>query len=129
MANRFRGEIAVEVGEGVTRQALIWRLGNNELIGLQDALGMKDDDERFLLTIDKPGSFKRLRTIGFWALKHGQPEITEEQAGDYITELGVPRVRKLIDESLMWAMPDKSDAAPGPVKGKADAALPGPLPS
>ena len=129
MANRLKGEIAVEVGEGESKRTLIWRLGNNELIGLQDELGMKDDDERFLATIDKPGSFRRLRTIVLWALRYGQPDITEVQAGDIVTELKIPRVRKLIDESLTWAMPEKSDTPAGPPKGKGAAASPGALPS
>ena len=129
MANRHHGEIPVEIGEGPDKRTLIWRLGNNELIGLQDALGMNDDDERFLLTIDKPGSFRRLRAIAFWALKYGQPEITEDQAGDIVTELGIPRIRKLIDQALEWAMPDKSDTPSGATKGKDVAASPGPLPS
>lgn len=129
MANRLKGEVAVEVGEGEGRQTLIFRLGINELIGLQDALGMKDDDERFLATIDRPGSLRRLRAFAKAALLSHQPETTDEQAGDIVTQMGVPRLRKIIDEAVMWAMPDKSDTPAGPPKGKGAAASPGALPS
>ena len=132
MANRLRGEIAVPLddGDGKKRE-LIFRLGINELIGLQAALGLADDDEKFLATIDKPGSFKRLRTMAFWGFRGAQAEITEAEVGDIITQLGIPRVRKLIDEAIAWGMPDPepATAAQGPTTGKGDAASPGALPS
>lgn len=129
MANRLKGEVAVEVGEGESRRTLIFRLGINELIGLQDALGMKDDDERFLATIDRPGSLRRLRAFAKAALLSHQPDTTDEAAGDIVTQMGVPRLRKIIDEAVMWAMPDKSDTPASPPKGKGAAASPGALPS
>jgi len=129
MANRLKGEVAVDVGDGEGRKTLIFRLGINELIGLQDALGMKDDDERFLATIDRPGSLKRLRAFAKAALLHHQPDTTDDQAGDVVTQLGIPKLRKIIDEAVSWAMPDKSDTPSGVTKGKGAAASPGALPS
>ena len=129
MANRLKGEVAVEVGDGESRKMLIFRLGINELIGLQDALGMKDDDERFLATIDRPGSLKRLRAFAKAALTCHQPDITDEQAGDIVTQLGIPKLRQIIDEAVSWALPDKSDTPSGVTKGKGVAASPGTLPS
>jgi hypothetical protein len=129
MANRLKGEVAVEVGEGEGRRTLIFRLGINELIGLQDTLGMKDDDERFLQVLDNLRGLKRLRSAVRAALIFNQPDTTDEQAGIVITELGPAKVGELIGEALLWAMPDKSDTPAGPPKGKGAAASPGMLPS
>jgi len=128
MANRLKGEVAVELGDGEGRKTLIFRLGINELIGLQEALGLKDDDERFLTSLDNLRSLRKMRAAVKAALVHGQPEITDEQAGDVITNLGFRRVGEIIAEALMWALPDKSQASQG-AKGKAGAASPGPPPS
>jgi len=132
MANRLKGEIAVEVGEGESKRTLIFRLGINELIGLQDAIGMKDDDQRFMIAMSDPSSwksFKRLRAAVKAALVRNQPDTTDQDAGDVITELGFDKVGELIEEALVWAMPDKSDTPAGPPKGKDAAASPGTLPS
>ena len=132
MANRFKGEIAVEIGEGEGKRTLIFRLGINELIGLQDAIGMKDDDQRFMVAMCDPGSFKsfrRLRAAVKAALIRDQPDTTDQDAGDVITELGFDKVGELIEEALAWAMPDKSGTPSGVTKGKGAAASPGPLPS
>jgi len=132
MANRLKGEIAVEVGEGESKRTLIFRLGINELIGLQDAIGMKDDDQRFMIAMSDPSSwksFKRLRAAVKAALVRNQPDTTDQDAGDVITELGFDKVGELIEEALVWAMPDKSDTPAGPPKGKGAAASPGALPS
>ena len=129
MANRLKGEIAVDLGEGGERRTVIFRLGVNEMIGLQDALGLKEDDEKFFAAIEKPRGVATLRTIVKWALLHAQPEMTDEDAGEIVTELGIPKIRRLIDEALTWALPEKTDIPPGATKGKGAAASPGPLPS
>jgi len=129
MANRLKGEIPTELGEGNEKRTVIFRLGVNEMIGLQEALGLKENDEGFFAAIEKPRGVATLRMVVRWALVHGQPEITEEEAGDIITELGIPKIRRLIDDAVAWALPDKDDAPPGGTKGKGAAASPGPLPS
>jgi hypothetical protein len=129
MANRLKGEIAVELGEGGDKHTVIFRLGVNEMIGLQEALGLKENDEGFFAAIEKPRGVATLRTIVKWALVYGNPNITDEEAGEIITELTVPKIRKLIDDAVSWALPDKADLPPGATRGKGAAASPGPLPS
>ena len=124
MANRLKGEVAVEVGG----RTVVFRLGINELIDLQEALGLKDDDERFLASLDNLRSLRKLRAAVKVAVSTEQPDITDKQAGDIVTELGFARVGEIIAEALYLAMPDKSQAPQG-AKGKAGAASPGARPS
>lgn len=124
MANRLKGEVSVECGG----KTLIFRLGINELIGLQDEWGMKDDDEKFLIALDEKRSLKRRRSLVKAALIYAQPDITDEQAGDVVTELGLPKIDEVLMETLAWALPPKEPSR-APAKGKGEAASPGTLPS
>lgn len=131
MANKLKGEVEVEVGDGEKKRTLVFRLGINELIGLQEALGMGDDDEKFLATLDRLRvSLRKLRIGVRAALLCHQPDTTEEQAGEIITELGFRRVGEIFDQALRWALPEPAGAGAGHSKGKGGAAAsPGPLPS
>lgn len=113
MANRYRGEVAFEAG-GEPRAL---RLGMNELIALQDAMGLAEDDEKFMLTLATIKGLRTVRKILAHALQgDGAPSEKERQAGDIVTELGVTKVGTLIQEALRWAMPDPD---PGARPGKA----------
>lgn len=129
MANRLKGEVAVEIGEGAAERTVIFRLGINELIGLQDAWEMKDDDEKFLLALDDKRSLKRRRALVRAAMLSRQPDTTDEQAGEVISELGIRRVDEIIVEALAWALPPKQQVQSGVARGKGAAASPGTLPS
>jgi hypothetical protein len=126
MANPYKGEVAVELGgEGDGRRTLVFRLGINELIELQDALGITDD-EKFLAALDQLRSLRKVRLIVLHAMRYAQKDATEAEAGEVITELGIERVGKLIREVLKWALPQPEGKA---VSGKGASASPGARPS
>jgi len=130
MANRLKGEIAVELtGEGDTKRTVIFRLGINELISLQKDYGLETDDAGFLAALDNQKSLRRRRLLVRAAMLARQPDTTEEQAGEVITELGIRKTDEVIEQTLQWALPDKSQASQGPTKGKGAAASPGTQPS
>jgi len=122
-------EVAVEIGSDGERRKLVFRLGINEMIAIQDEWGIKDDEE-FLEAIDKPQGLRRFRILVKHALTSHQKDTTDDAAGDIITELGMPRMKEILAETVAWAFPDK-DAVPDPEAkpGKVEAASPGALPS
>jgi hypothetical protein len=122
----LKRDVKATAGEGDGRRELVFRLGINEMIVLQDEWGIKDD-QVFLEALDKPQSLKRFRSLVKQALVSHQPDITDEAAGALITELGMVRMKAILGETMAWAFPD-----PEPVKadtGKVEAASAGPLPS
>lgn len=115
MANHLKGEVEVVLAD----KTLIFRLGVNEMIRIQDALGLAEDDAKFLTALSNLRSFKAVRTIVFSGLQRDQPEITEEQAGDVVTELGMARIAEIIQQALRWALPEKKPGAAGEKGGMA----------
>jgi hypothetical protein len=114
MANHLKGEVEVESSRG----KLVFRLGINEMISAQNDLGLAEDDQGFLNALDNLRSLKKIRTIIFNGLRGAQPEITESDAGDLITELGVVGTVKIIKEALRWALPEKEDESGKGGRGK-----------
>lgn len=109
MANNLKGEVEIKASGG----PFIFRLGINEMISAQNDLGLAEDDQGFLETLDNLRSLKKIRTIVLNGLKRDQPDTTEEMAGDLITELGIERMVEVIKQALRWALPDKeADAIP-----------------
>lgn len=123
MPNHLRGEVEVEAGG----RKLTFRLGVNEMIRIQDALGLADDDAKFLLALSNLRSFKAVRTIVHSGLLRDQPDTTEEQAGDVVTELGMMRVGEVIEQALRWALPEKKPG--GERRGEKPRPSVGPTPS
>jgi hypothetical protein len=121
--NHLRGEVEVEAGG----RKLTFRLGVNEMIRIQDALGLADDDAKFLLALSNLRSFKAVRTIVHSGLLRDQPDTTEEQAGDVVTELGMMRVGEVIEQALRWALPEKKPG--GERRGEKPRPSVGPTPS
>ena len=117
MANKPKGEIQFEaLGE-----QYILRLGVNDLIAVQDALGMGEDDAAFLERIGRLLGLKSLRTIAWKGVRltNGE-EITEELAGEIVTELGIEGFGQKIAEAIRWAWPDAKAKKGGEAKkGKA----------
>lgn len=124
MANHLKGEVEVDLGSG---KKLVFRLGVNEMIRIQDALGLADDDAKFLAALSSLRSFKAVRTIVHSALLRDQPEVTEEEAGDVVTELGMQRVGEVIQQALRWALPDRKPG--GERRGEKPRPSVGPTPS
>jgi hypothetical protein len=125
MANHLKGEVVLEAGG----EKLTFRLGVNEMIRIQDALGLAEDDAKFLGALSNLRSFKAVRTIVHSGLLRDQPETTEEQAGDVVTELGMGRVAEVIQQALRWAMPEKKPSAGGEKRGDKPRPSVGPTPS
>lgn len=125
MANKLKGEIEVQVGEGDEKKTLVFRLGMNELIGLQDALGYGEKEEEFLVDLDTGKArrgLKKTRLVAKHMLLSRQPDTSDEQAGAVLSELGMVRFNELFQETLKWAMPEKE---PGAAKGKEPSPSPG----
>ena len=102
MANSERGEIDVKVGE----KTYVFRLGINELISLQRALGLQDEDiQEFFQRLGGDLTLEKLRTVVFHGLKRAQPEVTEDDAGDVIDSIGISGVAPLIIESIKLGAP------------------------
>lgn len=111
MANHERGEVEFEA-QG---KAWILRLGINELISAQNAVGLADKDEEFLQALDNlSGSFRRMRAVVYHGLKGQHPDVTELQAGEIITAIGRFKMAGFIVIALRWALPE---AAPGSQEG------------
>lgn len=115
MANHLKGEVEIVLGD----RTLIFRLGVNEMIAIQDALGLADDDQKFLGALSNLRSFKAVRTIIHAGLTRNQPELTPEQAGDVVTEIGMVKIAEIIQQALHWALPEKKPGAAGGEKGGA----------
>lgn len=113
MANYLKGEVAIVV-DG---KSLTFRLGVNEMISIQNGLGFADDDAKFLAALTNLRSFRAVRTIIHAGLQRDQPDLTEEQAGDIVTELGMARVAEVISEALRWAVPEKKPGSGAEKKG------------
>jgi hypothetical protein len=85
------------------------------MLEIQNALGLADNDDAFLSVFDE----QRLRNLGhirkvvFYGLKGGRPDVTEGEAGDLITEVGLIRSGEIIREALRWALPQPQPAEPG----------------
>jgi hypothetical protein len=102
MANRFKGEVDFEA-QG---KSWVLRLGMNDLIELQEALGYGEDDDKFLRELGQMRGMKKIRKIVFIALRGLQADVTEQVAGDIVTELGFQKIVGLVSEALKWSMPD-----------------------
>lgn len=123
MANHLKGEVEV----AALGKTLTFRLGVNEMLEVQNGLGLADKDASFLAVFDgdQLRSLKTVRTIAFCGLKRDQPEITEQEAGDVVVEVGLLEFGAIIRKALRWALPDKDE-------GERDGAArpsPGPLSS
>ena len=122
MANHERGEVEFEA-QG---KAWILRLGINELISVQGAVGIADKDEEFLQALDNlSGSFRQMRAVVYHGLKGAHPEITELQAGEIVTAIGRFKMAALVVVALRWALPEKEPTG-APQEGGGDRPSGGP---
>lgn len=113
MGNHVKGEVEVDAGG----KKLIFRLGINELISIQDALGFAGDDSKLWETFKDLKSPKVLRTIIYHGLKRDHRDMTEEGAGDLVVELGMPGTAALIAQALAWSLPERKEGAGAADKG------------
>lgn len=104
MANYLKGEVEIQTGDG---RKHLFRLGVNEMINAQEALGLVEDDQKFLVVLSGARSFRVARVIVHCGLRGAQPDLTLEQAGDILTEIGLVRFGEIIEKALRWALPER----------------------
>lgn len=106
--NRFRGEFGVSVG-GKTYS---FRYGMNTLVVLEDKLGCKTIQE--VMARINPGrlSFRDLRLLIQAGLYKHHPDVSEEQAGELMDEMGgVEGTLERIMQALQTSFPDPDPEA------------------
>ena len=108
MGNPYQGEVDFELG-GKTHTL---RYGVNEHIAVQAALGIEDDAEYWdIIGTRLSISLRALRTIALHGLRATEPELTEIEAGNYLTELGTYEMVRLVSEALVWSLPNRGKEA------------------
>lgn len=114
MANHLRGEVSFQDGD----QTFTFRMGVNQLLDFQERMGLAGQDEKLWEALDNLRSLSVMRKIIYCGLIKSHPEITEEDAGEIISNLGLPKIAEIVMEALRWALPDKKEAGPADDKGK-----------
>lgn len=108
MANKHKGEVSFEVA-GVN---YTMRFSANALCELEDALDMGIN--AVATQLGNPASL-RLKTVRavFWAgLRDHHPDMTTVQAGDLVTELGIPRAIELVGKAFELTFQDAPKVRP-----------------
>jgi len=117
MANHLAGEVAVKA----LGRELVFRLGVNEMLELQNALGMAGKDDVFLSVFDedKLRNLATVRTVAFCGFSRVNEtgemvhQVTELEAGDVVVEVGLEKFGEVIQEALRWALPEKEPVVKG----------------
>jgi len=107
MANHLKGEVSFEAGG----KTLMFRMGVNQLLDFQESMGLAGKDEELWEALDNLRSLSVVRKIVFCGLKKDQPEMTEADAGEVISEVGLPEIAVIILRALRWALPEKKEEA------------------
>lgn len=95
---------------------LTLRFGTNEFVLLEELLGLKGG--ALMMGLARNTGFKDLRTVVRVGLTRCMPDITDEQAGDIIDQLGgIAAVPELLTNAITAAAP-----MPEPTRGKDGAA-------
>ena len=110
MANAQHGEVDIEVGG----KTYTLRLGVNELCELQAALGLADDDEKFM-TIYGQARFMRSLSVMRQAVRIavGVEIMSLVEAGSLITEYGFIKMQDAIGQCIKWSMPPSKPSTGG----------------
>lgn len=96
-----------------------FRLTVNEIIGLQTAFGVEKDEDFLAQLGEKLVSLPNLRMVLFYGLKGQHEDMTEEMAGDVMTEMGgLVAVGAFIRDALAWTLPPKVEGAGKPGKNE-----------
>lgn len=112
------GTVDLEVGGA----SLKLYLGINEMIRLSADLGVREgEDGRFFEILDdltRNPSVAKLRSVFYHALTKHQPDVTEDDAGDLMTALGMDRMGEVLGDLLKWATPDAPKGGDGEGSGR-----------
>jgi len=90
----------------------------NALCDLEEAFDV-DDINAVLAKIsalqDKP-SLRTIRTIFAVAMRQDNPDVTERDAGDLISEIGIDTAAEALGEAMAQAFPDETEEEVGNAK-------------
>lgn len=84
----------------------------NALCDLEDAFGVDDVNqvvEKINQLQDKP-SLRTIRTIFHVGLKQNHPEMTEQKAGEVISEIGIDKAAEALGKAIERAFPQSEDS-------------------
>lgn len=109
MANHMKGEVAFQA----LGREFVFRLGVNEMIELQNALGVSDEDLGAVFEERRMRNAKHVRAVTFFGLRLRHPEITLEQAGDIVADIGLTEMFRVILRAMRWALPEKDPGLDG----------------
>lgn len=99
--NKYRGEVEFQA----LGQTFTLRLGFNELLVLQEELGLSEENMLQELSV-RMSQLNSIRKIFQRCVAFRHEDFTAEQAGDVITEVGVQQVAGILQQALRWAMPE-----------------------
>lgn len=116
MANRHRGEVSFAAGG----ETYTLRYSANALAELEDALDKSVGEIVELMQSQKGLRIKTVRTIFRAGLLDRHPDITDQQAGDIISDVGLGEAANLLGRAFTAAFPPvEGGASESPQKGAA----------
>lgn len=109
MANKYKGEVALVVGE----KTYILDLSFNAMCHLEDHFdkGIIEIGQMLSDMQSDPTKLraKTIRAVLWGAMIEHQPGVTEKEAGRVVSEAGFAKVFKALTDALLAANPDASD--------------------
>lgn len=112
MANSRRGSVALQAGDA----AYMVSFSVNALCELEDAFGVSVQNIGAIF--DKDASMKDVRKLARCALSDNHPEVTDKEAGQIVTDAGLPIFMETVQKAFQLTFPEAKGNA-NPPKAKA----------
>lgn len=118
MGNKHRGVVSAEIGG----ETVNLRLATNEWAELEEELGkstgaiLRQFQE---MAADEDLNMRFLRTVFRAALSYSKPDVTHREAGEMMTEHGLPETAALVGKAIMASMPEQEEGKGNPPKAAA----------
>jgi hypothetical protein len=117
------GEVAFELQEG---GRLVLKFGINAMVAVEDALGLDIEVAGQVLSgaaklpegVKPVGRLRMIRTFFWAALLANDSKITEERAGEIMTELGPQPAADLVSRAFAAAFPQEGEGVDPPKAAK-----------
>jgi hypothetical protein len=103
MSNSIKGEVTIK--RGTDKKELTMVLGVNQLIYLEEQLDSNVNSIVAQLSNSDSIKVGLLRKIFFASLVKHQPDMTEDDAGDIMQEIGLDQAMTKITETIQAAFP------------------------